>query len=282
MLLRSLNVLLVSFALLCSQLTPAYAQVAEETVEASSPEIQIETAGAEDVAAQTVVTPSLEADVAVPPALDLSDPALVEALEAREKADRAIAEAVRQQRAASETASIDNEAPAPPKTSLIPTNPDQIKALGQKVLDTVLGWLTNPAFLAQVGAIVIIWWLLAPFLAKQLSKRVFLLRDPPKEGDKLLLVRKYIFEARNMVRPLLNIGLLALAAMVLKSALGQDWLVKLAQGLAVVFLIYSAIKQFAPNELTKKLGLWVGIPLALLVVFGYFDNLRSGLSLIHI
>ena len=285
MLLRSLNVILVSLALLCSQLTLAYAQTADETVEASPSDIQVEAVETDAVqtgeaAAKTSVTPPVEVAVSAPPAIDLSDPALVEALEAREKADRAIADAVREQRAASETDSVDSESVEAPKKSLIPTSPDQIKAVGQKVLDTVLGWLTNPAFLAQVGAIVVIWWVLAPFLAKQLSKRLFLLRDPPKEGDKLLLVRKYIFEARGMGRPLLNIGLLALAAMALKSALGQDWLVKLAQGLAVVFLIYSAIKQFAPNELTKKLGLWVGIPLALLVVFGYLDNLLSGLDAI--
>jgi len=40
-------------------------------------------------------------------------------------------------------------------------------------------------------------------------------------------------------------------------------------------LIYSAIKQFAKNDLIKKAGLWIGIPFALLVVFGYFDNLLS-------
>lgn len=214
---------------------------------------------------------------------DLSDPALAEALEAREQADRAIAEAVRAQREAAQ-ARIDDKAESgtegAAKKSLIPTSPEEIKALGKKIGDTLLGWLSNPAFLAQVGAIIIIWWLLAPLLAKQLRKRIFLLRDPPKEGDKFLLPRKYLYEAREMVRPVLNIGLLALAAIILKSALGQDWLVKLAQGLAVVFLVYSAIKQFATNDLVKKLGLWIGIPLALLIVFGYFDDLLSALDAI--
>ena len=200
-------------------------------------------------------------------------------MDAREKADRAIAAAVREQRAAAAaTAESLIEAPVTPKKSLIPTSAEDVKALGKKIGDTLLGWLTSPAFLAQVGAIVVIWWMLAPLIAKQLRKRIFLLRDPPKEGDKLLLARKYLFEAREMVRPLLNIGLLALAAIVLKAALGQDWLVKLAQGLAVVFLVYSVIKQFAPNDLIKKLGLWIGIPLALLIVFGYFDDLLTGLD----
>ena len=277
--LRYLKSLLISFALLWLYAGPAYAQTQDETTQVETAETVVEetlSTLAQDSAEpieNAVPTPN-ESD------LDLSDPALVEALDARAKADRAIADAVRTQREAAATVEVEAGEVVEPKKSLIPTSPDEIKALGQKILDTVLGWLTNPAFLAQVGAIVVIWWFLAPFLAKQLSKRVFLLRDPPKEGDKLLLVRKYIFEARNMVRPLLNIGLLALAAIALKSALGQDWLVKLAQGLAVVFLIYSAINQFAPNDLTKKIGKWIGIPLALLVVFGYFDDLLSGLDAI--
>lgn len=273
--LRILKAVLVSFTLLWSYAAPAYAQTAEQT----PPDVTAETQSIEPIVEQ-VAPPTLEPPAAEAPALDLSDPALVEALDAREKADRAIAEAVREQRAASGEVTVEAEVPAVPKKSFIPTNPDEIKALGQKIFDTVLGWLTNPAFLAQVGAIALIWWLLAPLLARQLRKRIFLLRDVPKDGDKFLLIRKYLFEAREMVRPLLNIGLLALAAVVLKSAMGQDWLVKLAQGLAVVFLIYSAIKQFAPNDLTKKLGLWIGIPLALLVVFGYFDDLLSGLDAI--
>jgi len=213
--------------------------------------------------------------------IDLSDPALSEALEARRAADRAIAEAVRAQQtqaAADAPDSLTGE--TPPKKSLIPTSPEQLKALGDKLLKTVLGWLTNPAFLAQVGAIALIWWLLAGIIAKQLRMRIFLLRDAPKKGDKLFIIRKYIYEARELTRPLINIGLLALAAIVLKAALGQDWLVKLAQGLAVVFLIYTAIQQFAQNDLIKKAGLWIGIPLALLVVFGYFDNLLTALDAI--
>ena len=156
--------------------------------------------------------------------------------------------------------------------------PEDLKATAMKVWEKVIGWLTSPPFLAQVGAIALIWLVLAPLLAKQLRTRIFLLRDPPKEGDKLLIVRKYVYEVRELVRPVLNIALLALAAIVLKPSLGQDWLVKLAQGLAVVFFIYSVIKQFAPNELVRKTTTFVTIPLALLAVFGYFDDLLSFLD----
>jgi small-conductance mechanosensitive channel len=238
----------------------------------------------EQVQAQNSETPPLSDALKTPkraqepseePGFDLSDPALTEALAARAQADRAIAEAVRAQQDKNQLSAAAPAADIAPKKSVFPTDPEQIKALGEKILNTVLGWLTSPAFLAQLGALVIIWWLLAPLLAAQLRQRVFLFRGAPKTGDKLFTLRKYIYDARDLVRPLLIIALLALAAMILKSALGQDWLIKLAQGFAVVFLVYTAIKQFAPNELMKKIGLWIGIPLALLMVFGYFDDLLA-------
>ncbi len=60
--------------------------------------------------------------------------------------------------------------------------------------------------------------------------------------------------------------------------LGQDWLVKLAQGLAVVFLLYRVIKTFVSNPLFQKLATWIVIPLAVLAVFGYYDNLMAVLN----
>jgi len=273
----SIRALLLSFTLIFSLLGmgSALAQTVQEGDQSAPAAVEIVP---EDTAVPTTTDAATQLSETLEPSLDLSDPALVEALEARQKADRAIAEAVRTQREAAASAVVDVEPVAPSKKSIIPTRPEEIKALGVKIGNTLLSWLTNPAFLAQVGAIIIIWWLFAPLIAKQLRARIFLLRDAPKEGDKFLLPRKYLFEARELVRPLLNIGLLALAAIILKSAMGQDWLVKLAQGLAVVFLIYSAIKQFAPNDLTKKLGTWIAIPLALLMVFGYFDNLLAVLD----
>ena len=255
---------------------PIFAQTADET-----PAEQTAPAPQTPKASDALVEKGLEAqtDVNLQPSMSLNDPAIQDAIKAKNAADQALVDAVLNARKTAEVPApkVDNGPKAP---SFIPTSAEEAKALGKKILDKIIGWLTSPSFLAQVGAIALIWWFLAPLIAKQLRKRVFLLRDAPKEGDKFLLPRKYLFEARDMVRPLLIIGLLTLAAIILKSALGQDWLVKLAQSLAVVFLIYTAINQFAPNDLIKKLGMWIGIPLALLVVFGYLDNLLSSLDAI--
>jgi len=212
-------------------------------------------------------------DVAVKtkaPEIDLSDPALVEALDAREKADRAIAEAVKAQQAQARAVTEAVDDVASEKSGLIPTSMDDVKALGKKVLDKIIGWLTSIPFLAQVGAIVLAIFL-SPIIGGSLRKRIFLFRDEPKESAKLKVVR---------VRAIILVALLALSAIILKAmpVAGQDWLVKLAQGAAVVFLLYRVIKTFLPNPLIQKLALWIIIPLAVLMVFGFYDNLIDGLK----
>ena len=219
-------------------------------------------------------------DDSTDPGIDLSDLALIEALEAREKADRAIAEAVKaqQEKAALENGDV-SDAEAPQKKSFIPTSADEVKALGQKVLDKVIGWLTSISFLAQVGAIVLAVFI-SPILAGSLKKRIFLFRDEPQMGQKLKPVRDYAYRSREFLRALLLVALLALLAVILKAVpvAGQDWLVKLAQGLAVVFLIYKAISTFITNDLIKKVAIWILIPLAVLMVFGKFDELLKFLD----
>ena len=248
----------------------AYAQSAE-------PET-IKTAPVEQ-AAQAPIQPQTDpvSDV-LESALDLDDPALLEALEARQKANRAIAEAVAAQK---EKQAVDPIA-APDTTSkksIFPTSADEAKALLQKILDKVIGWLTSISFLAQLGAIAAAY-ILSPFIAGRLRKKIFLFNHAPAEDTKLKIVRDYVYQSGEFLRAIILVALLALFAVILKAVpvAGQDWLVKLAQGLAVVFLLYKAIKTFIPNELVRKLATWIIIPLAVLGVFGYFDDLTGFLK----
>ena len=248
----------------------AYAQNAEpETIKAAP----IEQAAQAPIQPQTdPVSDVLES------ALDLDDPALLEALEAREKANRAIAEAVAAQK---EKQAVDPiVAPdTTSKKSIFPTSADEAKALLQKILDKVIGWLTSISFLAQLGAIAAAY-ILSPFIAGRLRKKVFLFNHAPAEDTKLKIFRDYVYQSGEFLRAIILVALLALFAVILKAVpvAGQDWLVKLAQGLAVVFLLYKAIKTFIPNELVRKLATWIIIPLAVLGVFGYFDDLTGFLK----
>lgn len=200
-------------------------------------------------------------------------------LEALEAAEQDFLKAAREQAASSgDTPTAEVETPdTPAKPSLIPKNAEDAKALARSILDKIIGWLTSVTFLAQVGAIVVIWFL-APLLTKMLTKRVFLFNEKPAKDVKFRVARDYVYRSREFLRAALQVVLLSLAAVILKNSLGQDWLVRIAQGLAVVFLLYSVIKTFVTNELFQKIAIWVAIPLALLMVFGLYDDLTNWLN----
>jgi len=232
--------------------------------------VQNETSAQEQAAVQEIEPTPQEIETVI----DLDDAAVKAALESvaeaqaqLEESNRALAEAA----LAAQGAKVQVDAP---KKSWFPKSGDEFKALGVAVWDKLKAWLTSPKFLAQLG-IVFLAWFLSPILAKMIKARVPLLRAAPAEGAKLRVVKAYLFRASTFLRAILLVAMLAIAASVLKAipALGEDWLVKLAQGLAVVFLVYKVIKEFIKNPLFQKIALWVVIPLAILMVLGYFDEL---------
>ena len=161
----------------------------------------------------------------------------------------------------------------------MPTNTAEFQALLNDWGQQILAWAQSPSFLAQVGAVVAAI-ILAPLIARIIRKRVFLFSAAPAEDVKYLPLRRIIFTAGGFLRALLVVILLAVFAAILKSigSLGQDWLVKLAQSLATVFLIYRAIKTFISDPLMRKILVWTLIPLGLIVSLGYLDELTGFLE----
>ncbi len=147
----------------------------------------------------------------------------------------------------------------------------KLLAWGQQILD----WLQSPPFLAQVAVVV-----LAVFLAKiftgMVKKRLVFFREEPKTG-KLLKIRMIAYQVRNLIFPAFIVALYAVASPVLMGVemLGQDWLVRIAQGLAIAFLLYKIIKQFIKHPLVQKLVIWLAIPLAVLKAFGWYEGFQK-------
>ena len=162
---------------------------------------------------------------------------------------------------------------------------EDVQALFGQWGQQLMEWAQSPAFLAQLGAVVVAI-ILSPILARIVRKKVFLFRDEPDQSTKLFAVRKFIFRTGSFLRALILVLLLAGFAAALKAvpALGQDGLVKLAQSLALIFLIYRVIKEFISDPLFRKLAIWTLIPLGLIIALGYGDDLSGvlNLSLIHI
>jgi len=159
-----------------------------------------------------------------------------------------------------------------------PTSPDEFKNLAGNLGGQILDWLQSPAFLAQVGA-VILGYILAKLITRTLRKKIEFFNKEPLDG-KALKLRKLGYSLRDLIFPAVLIVLYAIMSPALKGIemLGQDWLVKIAQGLAVVFLLYSTIKRFIKHPLVQKLVIWIAIPVAILKVFGKYDAFRSFLQ----
>ena len=263
--------------------TPAYAQTSVPEAAQTTSE-QIETAGQ---AVVEMVSPPGEVAVPKTPNMDTVDPALLEALEeayeARRQADADIADIVRQQMDTAAGQSDKFESDPSAKPSLIPRNAEELKALLRQIGDKLLGWLTSVKFLAQVGAIVLAY-LMSPLLARLVRKKIFLFNSAPGAEVKFKVIRDYIFRIGALLRPIWLVGLLILFGVILKAvpAAGETWLVKITQSLAVVFLLYKAIKEFISNDLFQTVAIWTVIPLALIMVFGYYDDLIAWLDSISV
>ena len=145
--------------------------------------------------------------------------------------------------------------------------------------DQIWLWMQTPSFLAQLSAIVLSI-LIAPLLAKILQRAIPFFRNAPAETVKYLKVRQVLYKIGGLLRAVLLVLLLGLSSNILLAvpAFSEDWLVKLAQSLAAVFLVYRVIKVFLTDAFYRKLALWVLVPLSLIIVLGYFDELKALLS----
>jgi small-conductance mechanosensitive channel len=147
---------------------------------------------------------------------------------------------------------------------------EELQAFGLETLQTIIGWATSLQFYAQIGAIIIAV-AIAHIVAKQIKSRLSFFDKEPCKGS-LLRVKKVLFVCQDLLFALLTVFFLAIAIEISTAAVGAAWLVRLAQSAGVVFLLYTAINRFITHPLVRALCLYVGIPVATLQVFGWFDE----------
>ncbi len=137
-------------------------------------------------------------------------------------------------------------------------------------LDQLMQWAVSPAFYLQIAAITVAF-VASFFAAKLLRDRVPAFNTEPADG-KLLKARVLIYQTRHILFRLLSVIFLSIAARAVFAFSGQDWLVRIAQGLTVIWLIYAILNHFVSSDLIKKLIRWVGTPIAVLAVVGLLDD----------
>ncbi|MYB71248.1 MAG: mechanosensitive ion channel [Gemmatimonadetes bacterium] len=114
-----------------------------------------------------------------------------------------------------------------------------------------------------------------------IRSRVRVFEAEPKAGP-LLYLRTMLYRTRNLVSPALNILLLGVAIEVCIASVGQSWLVRIVQSVAVIVFFYRIISGFAGNSLVSGLFTWIVIPLATLRVFGWLDEVSAWLDAVSL
>jgi small-conductance mechanosensitive channel len=153
---------------------------------------------------------------------------------------------------------------------------DRLAAL----VPTVLAYLQDADVYLQLG-VVFAALLLAWVVKRYLIARVAVFRQEPSPGV-LADLRGTLYRMRELLFPVLSVVLLGAAIPLSGNVLGSAQLLRAAQGLALLYLVYSLADHFISSAGIVRLLKWIGVPIALLHMFGWLGEVTSyldGLSL---
>lgn len=155
----------------------------------------------------------------------------------------------------------------------------ELEAHFDQLMVDFVAWVSSPLLYAQLG-IILLAVILAFALTSFLRKYAPVFHEPPVLGP-FQFLRNIIHQIKELLAPIFIIMMLAVSVDLSTLLLGQSSLVRIAQGLAVVLMIYTLIARFVPNHLLKTIIKWTAVPIAVLQVFGVLDNVVLYLESIY-
>ncbi len=155
-------------------------------------------------------------------------------------------------------------------------NPENIQNQINQLIDQVVIWAQSPKFYAQI--VVIASAIFLAFVIGKIVKRYFHKPSEPPQPGSMGRLRAFIYKLRGVAIPFFAVVFLGIAVELSDILVNQSWLVRIAQGLAVVAFIYFFITHFATSSIVKKYVKWVAIPIAILYVFGWLDEVTTYLD----
>jgi len=157
---------------------------------------------------------------------------------------------------------------------------DSIKAWSTAAVETLLATLSSPSFFAQC-ALILIAVITAFTLSLMLKKRSQLFNTQPKPGA-LLALRQFIYSINDLLFPLFNVLALTVAMGVSTLLVDESWLIRMAESLAVILILYTLLTRFIKSALIRSLIKWIIIPIAILQIFGLLDDVTTYLEQLKI
>ena len=149
-----------------------------------------------------------------------------------------------------------------------------------RLVSNFMEWITSPGFYTQCG-LVMLGLVVAYVLAAVLQKNVSVLNQAPTTGPWLPL-KNAVYQTSYLLFPVLVILALGIAVDLSGLLVQQDWAVRVARGLAVVFLLYSAVRRFIKYRFIRFVFKWLITPIAILHVFGWLDDVVTYLDAINL
>lgn len=141
-----------------------------------------------------------------------------------------------------------------------------LQAKGELVWQTVL----EGSFYYQIGEVAVA--LIVAYLFAQLTvSRIPIFRSEPTTGS-MVEIRAIIYRARQLVFPAMAALALGITTEISVGMFGADWLVRAAQSVAFVLLIYRLATHFINNMAVNRILTGVGLPIALLHAVGWLDQ----------
>lgn len=144
----------------------------------------------------------------------------------------------------------------------------------------IISHLSRAEFYVQVS-IVALAVAVGLIIAAYLSRRVKVFREEPEPGA-YFEFRSTLYRARSLLRPVMAAVVLGFAAAISAGTTGESWLIRAAQGVAFVFVVYSLARHFLQNATISLILKWVGLPIALLYSVGWLGEVIEHLESVSI
>lgn len=147
------------------------------------------------------------------------------------------------------------------------------------LLRQFIEYAISPSIYAQIGLIVIA--VLTAYFIAGLARRFtrnLLLHDRISISN----LKRFIAAASEMLHPFLNIMLLMVAVDISQKWLGESWLVRIGQSMAIVWMLYMINTRFISSYYIKTFVKWAIIPIALLAALGWLTPVTEYLESISV
>lgn len=146
-------------------------------------------------------------------------------------------------------------------------------------VDSIQAAVESASFYYQAG-IIVVALLLAWALSSIIRTRVGVFQKEPQARERRD-IRGALYRSGSLIFPVLCVVVFGVATVLTEALLGANWLVRVAQGVSVVQLIYRFGTHVLSSETARGLLTWIGLPIALLYVFDWLPIVTAKLDSIQ-